>query len=98
MTDVTPLKYCTNLERLWLYGTPVEDVSSLAALPSLKDLDLHKTKVTDLSAFDGRKEIIGIERKKLGPVKAKKSAAEMKEQTGQLRMKLKAMGIEPDPA
>lgn len=97
VTDVTPLKYCTNLERLWLYGTPVDDVSSLAALPSLKDLDLHKTKVTDLSAFDGRKEIIGIERKKLGPVKAKKSAAEMKEQTGQLRMKLEAMGIEPGP-
>ena len=45
---------------VWLYGTAVEDVSCLAGLPLLKELNLRKTKVTNLSSFRGREDILGI--------------------------------------
>jgi len=96
--DVSPLAAITSLEAVWLYGTAVTDVSCLASLPNLKDLNLYKTQVTDLSAFQGRESILGIERKKLGIVKAGKSAEEIKTALAEVRERLDKLGVVPQPA
>lgn len=97
VTDVSPLVTIPTLEMIWLYGTAVEDVSCLAALPKLNDLNLRKTQVTDVSAFKGREHILGIERKKLGVVKASKSAAEIKTVIEETKERLDKLGITPRP-
>lgn len=97
VTDVSPLASIPTLEMIWLYGTAVEDVSCLAALPRLNDLNLRKTQVVDLSAFKGRENILGIERKKLGIVKAGKSAEEIKAALEEVRARLAALDITPRP-
>lgn len=97
VTDVSPLATISTLEMIWLYGTAVENVSCLAALPRLNDLNLRKTQVTDLSAFQGRENILGIERKKLGIKKAGKSAEEIKTAIEEVRERLDRLGITPRP-
>lgn len=97
VTDVSPLVTIPTLEMIWLYGTAVENVSCLAALPKLKDLNLRKTQVTDVSAFKGRENILGIERKKLGIVKAGKSAAEIKAAIQEIKERLDKLGVTPRP-
>lgn len=97
VTDVSPLATIPTLETIWLYGTAVEDVSSLAALPNLKELNLRKTQVVDLSAFQGRESVLAIERKKLGIVKAGKSAQEIKIALEEVGERLENLGITPRP-
>lgn len=97
VTDVSPLATIPTLEMIWLYGTAVTDVSCLAALPNLNDLNLYKTQVADLSAFQGRENILGVERKKLGIKKAGKSAGEIKTAIEQIREKLDRLGAVPRP-
>ena len=97
VTDVSPLASIPTLESVWLYGTAVENVSCLAALPNLRDLNLRKTQVTDLSAFKGREHILGIERKKLGIVKAGKSAPEIKAAIAEIQEKLSKWNVTPRP-
>ncbi|MCI8554034.1 MAG: hypothetical protein HFJ80_03715, partial [Clostridiales bacterium] len=92
-----PLATIPTLEMIWLYGTAVEDVSCLAALPRLRDLNLYKTQVVDLSAFQGREHILGIERKKLGIKKAGKSADEIKTAIAEVKERLDRLGIPPRP-
>ncbi len=94
---MSPLATISTLEMIWLYGTAVENVSCLAALPRLNDLNLRKTQVTDLSAFQGRENILGIERKKLGIKKAGKSAEEIKTAIEEVRERLDRLGITPRP-
>lgn len=97
VTDVSPLATIPTLEMIWLYGTPVTDVSCLAALPALNDLNLYKTQVADLSAFQGRENILGIERRKLGIRKAGKSSKEIQTAIKEIRQKLDRLGITPRP-
>lgn len=97
VTDVSPLATVPTLEAIWLYGTAVEDVSCLATLPKLKDLNLRKTQVVNLSAFQGRENILGIERKKLGVKKAGKSAREIKTAIAEVQERLGRLGITPRP-
>ena len=97
VTDVSPLATIPTLETIWLYGTAVEDVSSLAALPNLKELNLRKTQVVNLSAFQGRESVLSIERKKLGVVKAGKSAQEIKIALEEVGERLENLGITPRP-
>ena len=94
---MSPLASIPTLESVWLYGTAVENVSCLAALPNLRDLNLRKTQVTDLSAFKGREHILGIERKKLGIVKAGKSAPEIKAAIAEIQEKLSKWNVTPAP-
>ncbi len=51
VSDLTGLKYATNLEELNLEGTPVSDVSPLSTLTTLKELDLSDTPVEDISSL-----------------------------------------------
>jgi len=97
VTDVSPLAAIPSLEAVWLYGTAVTDVSCLASLPHLKGLNLCKTQVTGLSAFQGRESILGIERKKLGIVKAGKSVDEIKTALAEVRERLDRLGVVPRP-
>ncbi len=97
VTDVSPLAEIPSLETVWLYGTAVTDVSCLASLPNLKELNLYKSQVADLSAFRGRESILGIERKKLGIVKAGKSAEEIKTAMAEVRERLDKLGVVPRP-
>jgi len=97
VTDVSSLAAIPSLETVWLYGTAVADVSCLASLPNLKNLNLRKTQVTDLSAFQGRESILGVERKKLGVVKAGKSAEEIKTAVEEVKERLDKLGVVPRP-
>ncbi len=97
VTDVSPLAEIPSLETVWLYGTAVTDVSCLASLPNLKELNLYKSQVEDLSAFRGRESILGVERKKLGIVKAGKSAEEIKAAVAEVRERLATLGVVPRP-
>ena len=97
VTDVSPLSTIPTLESVWLYGTAVKDVSCLASLPKLNDLNLYSTQVTDLSAFQGRENILKVERKKLGIKKAGKDPAELKVAISEIREKLDKLGITPRP-
>jgi len=97
ITDVSPLAAIPTLEMIWLYGTPVTDVSCLAALPNLSDLNLYKTQVENLSAFQGRESILSVERRKLGIVKAGKSAEEIKTAVAEVRERLDKLGVIPRP-
>ena len=53
VTDLSPLKDLTNLERLDLEDTQVSDLSPLEGLTNLKALVLDQTQVTDLSSLKG---------------------------------------------
>ncbi len=97
VTNVSPLAAIPSLESVWLHGTAVTDVSSLASLPNLKELNLYKTQVTDLSAFRGRESILGVERRKLGIVKAGKSAEEIKATVAEVKERLDKLGVTPRP-
>jgi len=97
VTDVSPLAAIPSLESVWLYGTAVADVSCLASLPNLKDLNLYKTQVVDLSAFQGRESILGVERRKLGIVKAGKPAEEIKTAVAEVSERLDKLGVTPRP-
>ena len=97
VTDVSPLSTIPTLELVWLYGTAVTDVSCLATLPRLNSLNLYKTQVTDLSAFQGRENIINIERKKLGVKKVGKSPEEIKASIAEIKEKLGRLCIIPRP-
>lgn len=97
VTDVSPLSTIPTLEFIWLYGTAVTDVSCLATLPRLNSLNLYKTQVTDLSAFQGRENIINIERKKLGVKKVGKSPEEIKASIAEIKKKLGRLNIIPRP-
>lgn len=98
VTDVSPLSTIPTLELVWLYGTAVTDVSCLAALPRLNSLNLYKTQVTDLSAFQGRENIINIERKKLGVKKVGKSSEEIKASIAEIKEKLDRLDIIAGPS
>ena len=93
VTDVSPLSTIPTLELIWLYGTAVTDVSCLATLPRLNSLNLYKTQVIDLSAFQGRENIINIERKKLGVKKVGKSPEEIKASIAEIKEKLGRLNI-----
>lgn len=98
VTDVSPLSTIPTLELVWLYGTVVMDVSCLATLPRLNSLKLYKTQVTDLSAYQGRENIINIERKKISIKKEGKTSEEIKISIAKIREKLDRLGIIPRPA
>lgn len=98
VTDVSPLATIPTLEMICLYGSAVENVSCLAALPRLNVLNLRKTRVTDLSAFQGRENILDIERKKLGVQKAGKTADEINAAVEEIREKLDLLGITLRPS
>ena len=44
--DITPLKG-KDLELLWLYRTPVDDISALSEAVNLVELNLSRTEVSD---------------------------------------------------
>ncbi len=95
--DVSPLAESPSLEMLWLYGTPVEDVSCLTSLPKLNDINIYKTNVTDISAFQGWQGKMWIERRKLGLIKVRKTASEVKEAVGKAKEKMAELGIKARP-
>ncbi len=41
------------------------DISPLASLPHIENIELRKTNVTDLSAFTGREKLLRVEKSKL---------------------------------
>ena len=47
----------SDVEKLWLSHTKVTDISSLAGLKNLKELDLSYTQVTDISSLAGLKNL-----------------------------------------
>lgn len=53
VSDLTPLKPLTRLEKLDLRGTPVRDLSPLRGLTALRHLFLEGSGVTDLSPLAG---------------------------------------------
>jgi len=97
VTNVSPLAAIPSLKVVWLYGTAVTDVSCLAGLPNLSNLNLYKTQVEDLSAFQGRESILNIERRKLGIVKAGKTAEEIKTAVAEVKERLDKLGVTPRP-
>jgi hypothetical protein len=50
---LTGLEYCVNLERLYLTGNRVSDVSPLQGLTKLTDLDLSSNVITDITLLEG---------------------------------------------
>lgn len=47
--DISPLKYLTNLEYLYLFGSYVEDISPLSNLYNLRNLNLMMNQIKDAS-------------------------------------------------
>ena len=57
MTDITPLKNLTKLEKINLWGTKVSDLSPLSALSNLKELNLKYCPVEDITPLHGLKSL-----------------------------------------
>lgn len=55
--NIQPLSKLSHLRFLYLGFTPLEDVSSLAALDYLEVIDLCNTNVNDISAFAGKQNL-----------------------------------------
>ena len=51
ISDLTPLKGLSKLEKLSLYGSVVKDFSPLAGCPALKELNFYATKDSDYSTL-----------------------------------------------
>jgi len=51
VSDLTALKYCTCLTRLYLYNNQIDDISPITNLTSLRELYLSGNQISDISAL-----------------------------------------------